>query len=40
VHFAEIFQKNVITSGYGHPQGETGISPLEIETKHQDYLET
>jgi len=36
----KIFKKNVvITSDHGRPQGGKGISPLEIETKHQDSLE-
>jgi len=39
VHFAEIFQKNVvITSDHGRPQKRT-FHPLEIETMHQDSLE-
>ena len=38
--FCRNFSKNVvITSDHGRSQGETGISPLEIENKHQDYLE-
>jgi len=42
VHFAEIFVKNVvITSDHGRPQGgKRSFAPLEIETKHQDSLES
>jgi len=41
VQFAEIFQKNVaITSDHGRPQWGKRAFPLEIETKHQDSLES